>query len=392
LGNSITFAGGYIDYVEVFIRTRYPEKSITLVNRGMPSETLAGTSEETHIPRRPYLFNRLGEVFTEVGPDFVFVCYGMNDGIYQPFQEALFKDFRQGVHQLEEKLRERNLQNYAFLTPPPFEYRYFSHLPDTFSVFDYRNPSPDYNQTLRRYSNWLNRSTPNRTLRIHEPLQAMLEEVQSRDSSFTLTVDGIHPNATGHWLMADQIIQQLNLLEPHPEIAVDFGSNSFQFPVIDAELSDAGVRIEAILHQLVPFDTAWNPTALQASGYYARYNNVSLQVQNIRTGNYAVTIADDTLDRVSSESLNRGVKINLSEANALQRRARRLLRLIQDKRELERNLWVLSSGHYRFESMKHELAERETLSRVGIDSLNSEILSLAEPDTFRITISPVKES
>ena len=390
LGNSITFAGGYIDYFEAFIRTRYPEKPITLVNRGMPSETLAGTSEETHIPSRPYLFNRWDEIFSRVSPDFVFACYGMNDGIYQPLQEDLFREFRQGVLLLEQNLKENNVRDFAFLTPPPFEYRFFSHLPDTFSVFDYRNPSPDYNQTLDRYSDWLNQTVPERSIQIHDPLQTVLEAVHQIDSSFTLTLDGIHPNSTGHWLMADQIIQQFGLIKPAPEIVVNADNNSFSSPVIDADVSDSHVKIDAILHQLAPFDTAWNVTALEESGYNKRYNNMYLQVKNIPDGDYAVIIVDDTLDVVSSEYLSRGVKLNLIEADRLKLRGQKLLRLIHEKRELEKNLWVVSSDHYRFEGMKKRLAVRKDLSSGKIDSLNSLINSLATPDTISITVSSIK--
>lgn len=390
LGNSITFAGGYITYFDAFLRTQYPEKRITLVNRGMPSETVAGTSEKTHVPPRPYLMNRIDEVFSQVRPDFVFACYGMNDGIYQPFQAELFRQFREGVHMLEQKLREIDILDYAFLTPPPFEYPYFNHLPDTFSVFDYRNPSPDYNQTLQTYSDWMNQSIPDQTVQIHGPLQTILEEVHRVDSAFTLTLDGIHPNSTGHWLIADQIIQQLDLIQPSQQIVVVSESRSVALPLTEVKVSGRRIKIDVILNQVVPFDSAWSMNAIEESGYFERYNNVQVVVPDIQEGTYAAILAGDTLDIHSHEQLSQGVIINLLEAEHFRVHGQELLKLIQEKRALEKRLWVVSSEHYRFENMKKRLAEREILSQSRRDSLHSLIQILARPDTVSIIITPIQ--
>ena len=45
VGDSITRAGLYVIYVDAFLATRFPEKRFTVYNRGISSETVAGTSE-----------------------------------------------------------------------------------------------------------------------------------------------------------------------------------------------------------------------------------------------------------------------------------------------------------------------------------------------------------
>jgi hypothetical protein len=46
LGNSITYAGGYVTDIEAYFVTHYPNQSIEFINVGLPSETVSGLSEE----------------------------------------------------------------------------------------------------------------------------------------------------------------------------------------------------------------------------------------------------------------------------------------------------------------------------------------------------------
>src|SRR5438045_2369180 len=87
LGDSITYGGSYIDYLEGYLLTRFPEKHWEIINLGLPSETVSGLSEPGHAGGsfpRPDLHERLDRALEKVKPDLVFACYGMNDGIYFP--------------------------------------------------------------------------------------------------------------------------------------------------------------------------------------------------------------------------------------------------------------------------------------------------------------------
>ncbi len=94
LGDSITYSGGYVGLLEAYFVTRYPGRTIEFINVGLPSETVSGLSEEGHAGGqfpRPDLHERLGRVLEQIRPDLVFACYGMNDGIYLPFNEERFE-------------------------------------------------------------------------------------------------------------------------------------------------------------------------------------------------------------------------------------------------------------------------------------------------------------
>ena len=44
IGNSITYAGQYITYINAYLSIRYPQKNYEIINLGLPSETVSGLS------------------------------------------------------------------------------------------------------------------------------------------------------------------------------------------------------------------------------------------------------------------------------------------------------------------------------------------------------------
>ncbi len=215
LGNSITYAGDYIAFVETIYRLNNPESSIEWINLGLPSETVSGLSEEGHAGGafpRPDLHERLDRIFAQLQPELVFANYGMNDGIYLPFDSARFKKYEEGINWLNSEIIKIDAQA-IFLTPP---------------VFD---PKKDieYSLTLDRYAEWLIGQEPKenwKVIDLHFPMKNYLETKRKLDPEFYLAKDGVHPNSTGHWLMAKPILKYLG-------IDVRDASDSFEEAIAD---------------------------------------------------------------------------------------------------------------------------------------------------------------
>lgn len=201
LGNSITYAGMYVTGVEAYLLTHYPNLSVEFINAGLPSETVSGLSEPNHAEGRfprPDLHERLDRVLAQTKPDVVFACYGMNDGIYLPLEEARFRAYRDGLKWLHSKLQKAGAKRIIFLTPPVHD--------------DPRLGLRGYNRTLDTYANWL--LTQRDSLHwevadLHFPMNRYLTEKRTTDSTFKLAADGVHVGELGHWLMAKQILQFL---------------------------------------------------------------------------------------------------------------------------------------------------------------------------------------
>jgi lysophospholipase L1-like esterase len=212
LGDSITYGGQYVDDFELFLFARFPQRKIEVIDAGLPSETVSGLSEDGHAGGkfpRPDLHERLDRVLAKTKPDLVFACYGMNDGIYLPLDEARFAKYRDGILRLREKVAAAGAQ-IIHLTPP------------TFHHLDARpKPAPDgkapasllggYNEVLDRYAAWLleQRAKGWRVIDIHGPMNAFIEAQRKTDPDFVFAKDGVHANDAGHALMADELIAGL---------------------------------------------------------------------------------------------------------------------------------------------------------------------------------------
>lgn len=211
-GDSITHGGGYVEDFELYLFARYPGRKFEITDLGLSSETVSGLSEEGHAGGkfpRPDLHERLYRALPKTKPDLVFACYGMNDGIYLPLDEARFAKFREGVNWLHETVTAAGAQ-IIHLTPP------------TYHLLAARpTPGPDgkppasmlggYNDVLDHYTAWLLEQPTHgwRVIDIHGPMNAFIEAQRKTNPDFVFAKDGVHPNADGHALIADTMITAL---------------------------------------------------------------------------------------------------------------------------------------------------------------------------------------
>lgn len=202
LGNSITYAGQYVTDIEAYCRSNYPGQKIEFFNLGLPSETVAGLSEPGHAGGkfpRPDLHERLDRVLAITTPDLVFACYGMNDGLYMPFDQSRFNQFKTGINWLHDKVTGLGIR-IIHVTPPVYD--------------ELRGGKQGYAAVLDRYADWLigQRKALNwEVADIHHPMRKYLEAHRKVDKQlgidgFALAADGVHPAEVGHWIIAKELL------------------------------------------------------------------------------------------------------------------------------------------------------------------------------------------
>ena len=199
LGDSITYSGQYAETVEAYFITRFPQRRIEFLNLGLPSETVSGLSEEGHAGGkfpRPELRERLARVLDKTKPDLVIACYGMNDGIYLPFNEERFEKFKDGIVWLRERVTTSG-SKILHVTPPTFD--------------EVKGGHSGYANALDRYSDWLlgQRAAGWDVVDLHGPMNRYLAERRAREPDFFLAGDGVHCGEVGHWIIAKQILLHL---------------------------------------------------------------------------------------------------------------------------------------------------------------------------------------
>ncbi len=213
-GDSITQGGSYIDHFEAWLLCRYPNRHFQVFNRGISSETISGASETDHDPRRPWAHERFTRDIVPLKPQVLVACFGMNDGNYHPFGWPRFEQYQQGVRRLLQRAKaEAGVRTLILMTPPPFDPYQRKPLDPAAKEFGYKFPAIDYDQTLQKYSEWLLslRAEGQIVIDLHSTLNRHMQERRREQVSFTVIPDSIHPNMTGHWLMALELIRQLDL-------------------------------------------------------------------------------------------------------------------------------------------------------------------------------------
>jgi lysophospholipase L1-like esterase len=205
LGNSITYAGTYVSDIEAYYKVHYPGSTIEFINVGLPSETVSGLSESGHAGGkfpRPDLHGRLERVLKLTKPDMVFACYGMNDGVYMPFDEQRFQKFKDGINWLREEVAKTGAR-LVHVTPPIYD--------------ELRGGKVGYAKVLDLYSDWLLEQRTKlkwEVVDVHYPMKKYLEVHRKVDKKFdidgfALATDGIHPGDVGHWIIARSILAYL---------------------------------------------------------------------------------------------------------------------------------------------------------------------------------------
>lgn len=213
LGDSITQSGQYIDRFEAFLFTQFPKRSFEVIACGLSSETVSGLSEVGHAGGkfpRPDLHERLDRVLAKTRPQLIFACYGMNCGIYKPYDEVRARRYQEGILKLRAKAKAIGAE-VIHLTPPVFDSVPISGKVAPAGQESAGAPFEGYDQVLTRYSEWLlaQRSEGWRVIDIHGPMMTALTKRRETDIGFTFAKDGVHPNADGHELIATTLIAAL---------------------------------------------------------------------------------------------------------------------------------------------------------------------------------------
>jgi|GEM_PF-479414 len=216
LGDSITQNGAYVTDVEYTLERRFPKEKFDIVSIGLASETVSGLSEKDHPFPRPWAHERLQRALDKVKPQVVVACYGMNDGIYHPQSPERMRAFQDGIGKLITAVKAAGAK-LILLTPPPFDpLPLHSTLPADAPDFSFMKPYAAYDDVLSDYAKWEQTiNEPGVTVvNIHTPLKAYLLHRRRTDPNFSYSSDGIHPDAIGHLLMSQAILQALGLDVP----------------------------------------------------------------------------------------------------------------------------------------------------------------------------------
>lgn len=319
-GDSITQGGSYVAQLETLLRLRFPSSAIEIHNHGISSETISGTSEPDHDPRRPWAHERFTRDVADWHPTMLFSCFGMNDGNYHPFEEARFAKYVEGVKRLIDRAKsEARVSRLILCTPPPFD-PYQRKNGDPKAVhYGYKYPAINYDDTLGRYAQWLlSLREPGLTLAdLHGPINRHMTKRREQRVSFTLMPDAVHPDATGHAVMAITLANQIGLTGPRATVTIAGNFESARIDrgcIADTKTLDHGLELTLALPAPWRFGTGVDQESIDLERVAERFDAVSIQLERPLEGMFEVKFSADSKNEpitrtVSGQELARGIDV-----------------------------------------------------------------------------------
>lgn len=389
LGDSITFAGMYVQYVQAFLATRFPEAQIESVNLGLPSETVTGLSEPDHPFPRPDVHERLDRALAKVKPTVVVMCYGMNDGIYYPFAEERFAKYRAAYRKAIVKSRAAGAR-VTVLTPPPFDPLPLESkvLPEGAPKYSWMTPYRDYDSVLARYGKWLltQKGPELPVVDAHGAVERALVNFRKADPGLILAGDGIHLDSTGHALMALSLLKAWGAPARVDAATIDVEQQRVrEGRVSGLTVTDKEVGFTWISRLPMPFDPKWDSRLELMADLSGQLNRHRLRVLNLSAPRYSLYEGDAWVAEVSREQLKAGLELTRYPKLSTNVRAAELLKLVQQRERLVSVAWLTDVGHKRPQTpVGLPLAEAQARAA----PLTARIQELAQPVALRLRLVP----
>jgi lysophospholipase L1-like esterase len=208
-GDSITAQREYTTRVEEFVLTRYPAMKVTFYHAGVGGDRVTGGGAGK-------IDERLTRDVIRFKPTVVTIMLGMNDGGYQPFDQATFDTYAGGYRHIVERLQSELPGVRLTLIQP--------------SAFDdvTRTPSVPggYNAVLSRYGEFvaaLGRERNALVVDFNTVLVDALTRVSQVNNLLARQIlpDRVHPAPAGHWLMAETLLRAWHAPETVSAIELD---------------------------------------------------------------------------------------------------------------------------------------------------------------------------
>jgi lysophospholipase L1-like esterase len=200
MGDSITEQHLYSNYVEMWTVSRFPAWKLTFRNVGIGGDTANGGN------------SRFKRDVLRYKATAMTVDFGMNDGAYQPFNEARFQGYLGKLQGIADQARKAKVR-VAWVTPQPTERR---------------EPGPQlagYNDTLEKYSAGVKEiAQKNGGLFVDQfhPYLAVMDKARAQNpKAVVMGGDAVHPLQPGQSVMAAAILKGLHFPRLVAAVVID---------------------------------------------------------------------------------------------------------------------------------------------------------------------------
>ena len=204
-GDSITEQKIYSRFIEDYLLACHPELNLTVMQFGWGGE------------RAPMFLARMDNDLKGFAPTVVTTCYGMNDGAYRAFAPEIGKTYQDNMRAIVDKLKA---QGVTVVVGSPGAV-------DSFSAFrgDVAQAKV-YNENLAHLGELAKQVATDTGMPfadVHTPMMDTMAAAKAAlgDNFLLAGNDGVHPNASGHLVMAYAFLKALGVDGDLGTITVD---------------------------------------------------------------------------------------------------------------------------------------------------------------------------
>jgi lysophospholipase L1-like esterase len=391
LGDSITHSGTYVQDIEAYLYTRFPDRKYEIIDLGLSSETVSGLTEPGHPYQRPDVRHRLARALQQARPNLVVVCYGMNDGIYHPPGAERLEAYRLGMMEVVDRIKKAGAE-VVLATPPPFDPKPVAARlrPLGAPEYSYKNPFDGYDGVLGGYAEWLvsKRADGWKVVDVHTAVNRYVASLRELDPDYTPAPDGVHPDATGHWLIAQEILKGWDVPSEVDSASIDVQGQKSPTGIINMTRAGQFLTLTWTTRIPMPHDPKWDPRLVDREKVDERFNRHRLAVTGLDRPRYMLFEGAQKVGEFPREQLAEGIDMLRFPELSTNRRAAELRRLVVERHRALNPSWLESVGHgppVLPEAPPLEVAKQRA------DAIEVRIRDLARPIPINLILVPIPE-
>ncbi|HVY70462.1 MAG TPA: prolyl oligopeptidase family serine peptidase, partial [Verrucomicrobiae bacterium] len=297
-----------------------------------------------------------------------------------------FQKFKDGMGHLHARVTMSGMK-LIHVTPPVFDALPLKGRTLPAGRETYPQPYEGYDDVLTRYSEWLMGQRTNgwEVVDAHTPMVQYLQARRRTQPDFKFAGDGVHADAMGHWVIAQQLLQEMRVMGGTSIPSVDLE----QLKVMgnhDGKVTrgeNGAFQFTWNTDESAPRDPSWDADAVM--GTYQRWFRIhAVRFMKAPERMYDVFEGDKLIATQTRAGIN-GLGLDELPDSSIARRGRELLRLLRQKNQMMTDAWLTQTGHKR-PGMATGLPLAEAQAKAA--ELEKQIRPLTENYTLNLTIKP----
>lgn len=293
IGNTFAERMQEFSYFETLLTTRLPNHDLSFRN-------LARSADEVDLRPRPLNFGDLHSHLREEQADVIVACFGMNEAFDGPDHLDRFKQNLAGFVDSLRTLEYNESSPAEVVLISPIAHEKIDHIP--------LDPS-DHNRSLELYSEAMNAYSSAHENVHFVDLYTPTREIMQKGSLARLTINGIHLNDFGYWIVSQLMGEALGLVPRLPRIRIDASSGeaaSGSTPVSNVITAGPGItfRVSQVARPLPQ-----SPGSGDIPDSFEPLEPV-IEIDNLEDGTYALRIDGELVTEATANEWSQGVSVN----------------------------------------------------------------------------------